>query len=199
LSFDENKVLIQKLEEEHTVFYTPIFDCYDPNEFPNYDRRLRKRIKELSENMNYFIRYEALDEQNLGLNTTFLLFYEERMAGYISLCSDSIKLAEEEMREKDLPYATVPAIKIARLSIDHRFQRRGFGKRLIDFAATRAFIVRNEYCGVKFLTLDCYKHRLSYYKKFGFQQNSNQENGDLFNLWLNVDEYLEKLDPSIYS
>ena len=70
----------------------------------------------------------------------------------------------------ELPYTTIPAVKVARLAVSVDYQGKGIGKEALQFAIYVAQMVR-DYSGVVFLTLDCYEHRVSYYEKFGFQRN----------------------------
>ena len=69
---------------------------------------------------------------------------------------------------------------------------------MINFAVSIAIKIR-EVSGIKFLTVDCYEHRLSYYvDKLGFKINVNQApNRQPDNPWslrLNIEEYLNKID-----
>ena len=94
-----------------------------------------------------------------------------------------------------LPYATIPAVKVARLAVDVRKRKMGIGTYALQFAVYVSQIIR-DYSGVVFLTLDCYEHRVSYYEKFGFQRNLHQpavRNYDSpvsMRLW--IDEYLAR-------
>lgn len=45
-----------------------------------------------SKEMDDFLHYEALTEQELGTNTTHLLLNEKKIVAYISLCADAIPL-----------------------------------------------------------------------------------------------------------
>lgn len=65
------------------------------------------------------------------MNNTTLMYYEGILAGFYSLCADSLRLAEKE-KSKDLIYATVPAIKIARIGRDVKFRDLEIGRFLID-------------------------------------------------------------------
>nr|WP_284502108.1 GNAT family N-acetyltransferase [Clostridium tertium] len=177
------------------------FDCVNTNEDLKSKGFKSKKIKKFlaySENINHFLKNEALEEQNQGLNTTFLLFNEDVLVGFVSLCNDSIRLAMEEKQEDSVPYANIPALKIARLAIDKRFQGTSLGELLIRFAVTVAIKIRS-FSGVKFLTVDCYEHRLTYYRdKVGFKINVNQapnrQPDNPLSLRLNIDDYLNHID-----
>lgn len=190
-----NKIELTRLSEQDSPNLVN-FNCINEEEFGDLKSKRRKRIHELSLDMNQFLSTEALVEQLAGLNTTTLLYLDDSLAAYISLCADTITLADEEQEETKMPYATIPAIKVARLAIDKNFQKQGVGKFLLQYAIYRALEVRNNYCGVKFLTVDCFLHRVSYYENFGFQINVIQADGRQehhpLSLRLDIDEYLEK-------
>ncbi|EFM10713.1 hypothetical protein PaecuDRAFT_2625 [Paenibacillus curdlanolyticus YK9] len=171
------------------------FDCHI--KIHGTPPRTEKRLKRIHQEMNHFLQREALKEQENALNTTFLLYKGNDLAGYMSLCADSIKLQSREQRSENVPYETIPALKVARLAIHKGFQKMGLGKFLLQYAIHKALIMREEFCGIKFLTLDCFQHRLSYYtdETIGFKQNGNQShNGDSqvpISLRLHIDNYLE--------
>lgn len=192
---DPLKLSIEALNEEHVAFQVPLFDCCNNAEFSDLNRRQRDKIQIANQGMNSFVKDEAYDEQSSGLNRTSLLFYDDNLVGYVSLCADSIKLKEDELENAHLPYETVPAIKVARLAIHKTFHRKGLGKYLINYAVSRAFKTR-EFCGVKFLTVDCHDHRIEYYQYLDFVINGEQmiEGSSLTSLRLDIDSYLEKMN-----
>jgi len=192
-------IKLVRISQEHKDILAS-FDCVNTNEKLKERGFKSKKIKKFlaySENINHFLKSEALEEQEQGLNTTFLLMKQDSLIGFISLCNDSIRLAFEEKQEDSVPYANIPSLKIARLAIDKEYQGNSFGKLLIEFAISIAIKIR-EYSGIKFITVDCYEHRLSYYKdKIGFKINANQApNRQPDNPWslrLNIDDYLNEI------
>ena len=192
-----DKIRLARLSEIY-VDILANFDCLNSDEdlkSKGFKSKPIRKFAGYSENINYFLKNDALEEQKKGLNTTHLLFLENELVGFISLCNDSIRLALSEKEEDNVPYANIPALKIARLAIDKKFQNNGWGKFLIDFAVAVAFKNR-QWSGIKFLTVDCYKHRLSYYEdRIGFKINENQapnrQPDNPLSLRLSIDEYLK--------
>lgn len=177
------------------------FDCLDENEvFNGFRSKHIRKFKTYSSNINSFLQEESLSEQNQGLNTTFLLFFEDTLAGFMSLCTDCIRLDLSEKQVDNVPYTNIPSLKIARLAIDKRFQHKGLGKILIAYAIAIAVHTRN-YMGIKFITVDCYKHRVSYYEKFGFVENisvnADREGDNPKSFRLNIDNYLESINEDM--
>ena len=190
-------IKIIKLEEIHQK-HIEKFTCLDENEeFIGFNSKKRKKFKRHSREIDVFFKEEALNEQAKFLNTTHLFFIDGELAGFISLCADSIPLDLNEKENEEVPYLNIPALKIARLAIDVKHQNMGIGTLLINFAVKTVFELRDS-LGIKFLTVDCYEHRLSYYETLGFQQNKvqreNRQSDSPISLRLNVDEYLSKLN-----
>ncbi len=187
---------LARLSEEHQPILAN-FNCLHEEELGQYDSKKRKRITELSLEMNRFLQEEALDEQTNGLNNTFLFFQDQALIAFVSLCADAIRLSTEEQAVTGVSYQTVPAIKVARLAVDFRFQRLGLGRKLLKFSIATALKISSNFCGVKFLTVDCYPHRLSYYEQFGFVSNEihNQDRASHHPISMRLDivEYLENL------
>jgi GNAT superfamily N-acetyltransferase len=100
---------------------------------------------------------------------------EERsvILGFVSLCADSIPLSNGEQNDYGVTYTNVPAVKIARLAVNNQYHHFGYGRKLIDYSVYLAMKIR-ENIGVKFMTLDCYNHRVPFYEKFMFTKNQNQ-------------------------
>lgn len=137
----------------------------------------RKKIAKRSKEIDDFLKKEALPEQEANLNTTHLFIDRDinKLVGFVSLCNDSIPLNLEERTNQGICYSNVPALKIARLGVSNEFHHNGLGQIIIQYCAFIASQMR-EHSGVTFLTLDCYKHRRSFYEgKFGFVINNAVE------------------------
>lgn len=67
------------------------------------------------------------------------------------------------------------------------------------FSPFQSFEMR-KYCGVLFLTLDCYEHRLSFYSQHGFAENVIQPVKLSFDspisIRISLDDYLERIADS---
>jgi GNAT superfamily N-acetyltransferase len=173
-----------------------IFNCYNENEYQSITPRVKKKLKRITEEMNVFLQQEALEDQDDGYNTTFLLYNKMVLVGYLSLCADGIKLDLKERDDASIPYEMVPALKIARLAVDRKFHKLGIGKAFINYAVYKSLMMREEISGVKFITLDCFPHRESYYTNIGFVMNKVQSNSNKgkkpISMRLHIDNYLDK-------
>ncbi|MBM7835731.1 GNAT family N-acetyltransferase [Clostridium sardiniense] len=194
---DSKSIKIIKLNEIHEE-HIEKFTCLDENEeFIGFKSKKKKKFKKHSKEIDEFFKKEALKEQAKFLNTTHLFFIDGKLAGFISLCADSIRLDLSEKESEKVPYLNIPSLKIARLAIDIKHQKMGVGTLLINFAVKTVFELRDS-LGIKFLTVDCYEHRISYYENLGFQENKvqreNRQSDSPISLRLNVDEYLSNLN-----
>ncbi len=125
-----------------------------------------------------FLREDALENQKQRLSVTFLWFYSGKLVSYMSLLNDKINLEgnlKEFFQEKGVHYKSLPALKIGRLCVDDRFQRRGLGKLMILTTIKIAQEISKTRSGCRFVTLDAKRSwiperdPLQFYQKRGFQ------------------------------
>lgn len=191
-------MIYETLSERH-LRQVDAFSCIDsPDMLANLNAKVRRRVIKHSKEMEDFLKEEALDEQELGTNTTHLLIDGEKIVAYLSLCADAIPLEVEERAEEGMTYSTSPALKLARLAVATDYQGQGIGKKMIRYAAYIADQLK-EQCGIAFLTLDCYEHRVPFYEHIGFKRNQIQpiqlDYDSPVSMRLNLVEFLD----SIYS
>lgn len=141
------------------------------------------------EEMNRFLNDEAYEEQDKGMNSTILLYYEGSLAAFCSVCCDAIRLSKDESRDGDIPYCKVPAIKIARLGRNTKYKNYGFGRLLIDYIKTVALELNKTILGVRFITLDAYPSKVGYYESIGFVRNQAIKNSPIGNVSMRADIY----------
>lgn len=192
------KPIIENLSLKH-LSIIDAFSCVENNDtLSQYNSKTKKRIIKHSREMEQFLKTEALEEQNKKLNTTHLLIdsNKNKLIAFISLCCDSLQLDFIERNYLEVSYQSIPAIKIARLAVSNEYRNKGIGKLMIDYAAYMAKSI-NQQCGVTFITLDCYQHRVSYYEKFGFKTNNIQPiqlpYDSPISMRISLNEYLESL------
>ena len=99
----------ETLNENHDLSY---FDCGD-------------------EELNDFLKNDALKQQNSKLNVTKLVVYKEKIIGYFSLLTDTLifrnirdENVSSEIKKKlqiQRKNRTLPAVKIGRLAIDKKY------------------------------------------------------------------------------
>ena len=61
----------------------------------------------------------------------------------------------------------------------------------------------NDYYGIAFITLDCYKHRISFYEHNGFVKNKFQKTALSYDspisMRISLNEYLESIESNNHS
>jgi len=135
---------------------------------------------------NDYLNNDALRSMDDHIALTWLLTERstEKIAAYMSLIMDAIKLSftEKELHHLNYPFRTIPALKIAKLAVDQAFsvKYKGIGTFMVDSAVRIAWACNKIHCACRFLTVDAdLEHDqgiLKFYEKNGFIQNA-----ELFN------------------
>jgi hypothetical protein len=120
-----------------------------------------------------------------------------RIAAYMSLIMDAIKLSftEKEHHKLNYPFKTIPAMKVAKLAVDGNFSKRykGIGTFMIESAEKIARTCNSAYCAARFLTVDADiehdKGVLVFYEKNGFATNSELYNKNRKTVSMRKDVY----------
>jgi len=130
---------------------------------------------------NDYLAKDAIRSLKDHIAKTWLLCEQKtgKIAAYISLIMDSIKLSysEKELHGLNYPFKTIPAMKIAKLAVDGFFSEmyRGIGSFMINTAMGKAIDCNEDYCAARFLTVDAdIEHDegvLVFYEKNGFLPN----------------------------
>lgn len=67
------------------------------------------------------------------------------------------------------------AVKLARLGRDIRFKDYKFGRMLMEYIQFIILKMSREQLGIRFITLDAYEDRVSYYESLQFKENAQQD------------------------
>ena len=122
--------------------------------------------------LNSFLKATARQRSDKGISRTFVLSEQERPAvifGYftLTLC---------EVRTEDLPAAYakkypqhgLPAVRLARLAVSGKYQRKGYGGLLLAEAIHRTVLIA-EQAGLIGLFVDAKDERAcKFYERYGF-------------------------------
>lgn len=138
-----------------------------------------------------------LNKKNDGWNTTYVASQNNsnEVIGFFALKGDSISLTRNAQKELNKDYSDIPAIKIGRFAVDKKYQKKGIGKYLMEYAI--GFIVK-EVCpliGGIYITLDAYPNKVKWYEKnFKYQKNTliSFENERFVNLIFPIKNYKTK-------
>ncbi len=139
--------------------------------------------------LNEFLKDDALGEQQILLNKTHICFCRDRVAGYIALVADSVRVDRLDDGEclNASKYPVYPCLLIARLAVDIRLHGRGLGTYLLLFAIGAAL---DGPIGCRYLVVDPKKDSTKFYEDFGFRylKKSNR-------MFLNIREAATQLKP----
>ena len=116
--------------------------------------------------LDKYFKYHALLNDKNGYGKTFVLYDEDVVVGFFTLCSASIKF-EEFPKRHSLPKYPIPSIRIARLAVSKEHQGKGYGKELLTQAFLRILSVASS-IGIKLIIVDAKETSASFYEHYGF-------------------------------
>ena len=123
------------------------------------------------EALNRFLQTLARQQQAKGISKTFVLVDSARpktIVGFYTLAACEVISAELPPQLARKYPAKAPGAKLARLAVDRRYQRRGYGQLLMMDAIRRTLLVA-ENLGIIGFFVDAKHHAArSYYAQFGF-------------------------------
>src|SRR5215218_6722201 len=79
------------------------------------------------DDQNEFLHQWAWPDQNERLSTTYLLHVDGLVAGFMTVCMDSLPLSRRE-RGPAIRHRNVSSLKLAQLGVDRRFQGMDIGR-----------------------------------------------------------------------
>ncbi|MBX4196585.1 hypothetical protein KW805_03280 [Candidatus Pacearchaeota archaeon] len=143
-------------------------------------REFKSSEKELED----FLVEDALNNQEMGISTTYLIFYNplNKLVAYVTLCNDAIRVhgtrLGKSFTDKGVDYKTLPALKICRVSTEKSFERRGIGRFIMYFVMRRTMEV-HERCACRFIVVDAKHDSIGYYKQMQFEVLKQRDKGTL--------------------
>ena len=166
---DLSQVRVEKLSKLHN---TGSFDCGD-------------------EDINDFLKKDALMWQEKKLATTRIFIYNEEIIGFFCCSGDCIKLKTEEKEEDHLhtkPIKEIPAMKIGRLGRNKKYKKQDIGKNILMWAIGYIQSI-SENVGIRYVTVDAYPNKAEWHKKHGFKENQHKRYEDNRNVSMRYDLY----------
>jgi len=121
---------------------------------------------------DYFRRYAWQNQVRHQIGATYVAVDESQpqvAIGYYTLAMTEISsdsLLELSAALKSLPYPAIPAVLLARLAVDRRFNGRGLGRKLLADAFHRSLQIGRQ-VGCRCLIVDAYPSAVDWYAKFG--------------------------------
>jgi GNAT superfamily N-acetyltransferase len=123
------------------------------------------------ESLDVYLKRFALTNTAAGIARTYVVTPEKQLSvvGYYSLAAASVEKAHVPARvAKGVPNYPIPVVLLARLAVDHRFQRRGLGKGLLRDALLRT-VAAADVIGLRALLVHAKDDQARrFYELFGF-------------------------------
>lgn len=136
----------EKLRAEHDV---SAFDCGEPV-------------------LNDWLRRRALQNQQSGASSTYVILEKMRVVGYYSLAAGSVARETAPGRVRRNMPDPVPVVVLARLAVDREFQGRNLGRALLRDAVLRT-VQAAEIIGVRAILVHALSERAKrFYEDCGF-------------------------------
>lgn len=125
------------------------------------------------QDLNEYLRRYAAQNHRKDLGRTFVLVPAEGAPlalAYHTLCMAQVSFQTlPESLRKSLPRYPVPAVRLARLAVDRKWQSKGLGEILLVDAIFRA-LAASRSVAAKFMVVDALNENAeSFYLRYGFQ------------------------------
>lgn len=122
-----------------------------------------------NEQLNHWLAAHALAGQRADLARTYLVLDATTAVAYVSLTTGSVRPASAPKRyTRGMPRYPLPTILIARLAVDHRYQRQRLGSRLLGEALRLAVIASNT-AAARLVVVDAIDEQAErFYRRWGF-------------------------------
>lgn len=145
--------------------------------------------------LNDFLKNDALSNQEQLISKTYVCYYRGHLAGYFTLTTDTIKVKSVDDSDcvDDFPYSRYPAVKLARLATDNRFERKGIGSHML-FASIGLAQRVADITGCRYITVDSKPESIGFYIKYGFKVVKKSTHKDYTSLYLNMHPIMENLE-----
>lgn len=142
------------------------------------------------DDLNDFIQNDALKNQNDLVSVTKLLYLDAVLVGYFTITLGAIQKERIALTDKvdRYPYRVYPAIKLARLAVDKRYQKHGFGSELLYRFMIEAMNIVKIGSG-RFISVDARADAVGFYEKFGFVPALIKGNREIVPLYLDISRY----------
>ncbi|NPV62823.1 MAG: GNAT family N-acetyltransferase [Methanotrichaceae archaeon] len=145
-----------------------------------------------NEELNDYLKNDALKEQRQLLSKTQLCFHRDRLAGFITLTTDSIRIDKDKLDPSQIidgcDYPAYPCILIARLAVDKKLHGYGVGSYLLSLAI--GFVLEAP-LGCRYLAVDPKEEAAKFYEKFGFKYWTKSRR----RMFLNMRDVAQQLEP----
>lgn len=150
-----------------------------------------------NDDLNEFFKKDSLINQEELISKTYVCYYQEHLVGYFTITTDTLQVRSVDDADcvDDYPYSRYPAVKLARLATDKKYQRMGIGTYML-FGAVGLAIDIAAIAGCRYITVDSKPESVSFYVKHGFKVVKGESKREYTPLYLNMQPIVERLEPT---
>jgi GNAT superfamily N-acetyltransferase len=149
----------------------------------------------LSPELNDFLKNDALDDQINMISRTGLCFWKDKFVGFVALIADTIEAKAVTDGIEHYEYRKYPRVKIARLAVDSRFERKGIGTYLLAAAIGKTLSVC-ESIRCRYILVDSKKNSSGFYQKNGFKLVEKYRNREFIPMYLNLQPIVAAIEKA---
>ncbi len=122
-----------------------------------------------NDELNQWLVNHALASQKADLARTYLVLDADRVAAYVTLTTGSVRAQAAPKRYvRGMPRYPIPTILIARLAVDHRYQRQRLGSRLLA-ESLRLAVAASDTAAARLVVVDAIDDQaVAFYRRWGF-------------------------------
>jgi len=136
--------------------------------------------------LDHFLKNYALINETKNISKTFTIEEKEKIIGFYTLSAGGIFEDDLETNDK-YPKYQLPVIRIARLAVDQKFQKKGIGKKILKYLFTQ-IIRTSRYIAILGILVDSKKESIGFYKKLGFKKLPLKDKSSSFQpMFINLD------------
>jgi GNAT superfamily N-acetyltransferase len=154
------------------TFSTPISIDPDRLRYVPFSRGAAVRLfKSRSADLDDFIQStDVEDYEEDGFGKSYLVYFESDLVAYFTICNDGLRFEYLERVKgfSKVPVkvvGTIPSVKIGRLATDHRFERKGIARTIINYVAGLAL---HSSAAVRLIILESKEDSQGFYLRAGF-------------------------------
>ena len=146
--------------------------------------------------LNDFLKNNALKDQENLTSRTYLCFWKRNLTGFITLVADTLEVqaVNDIDRVDDYPYRRYPCVKIARLAVDRKFEKRGIGRFLLLASIGKVLSICDK-IGCRFITVDSKPESIGFYEKHNFKVVEMYRHNEFPKMYLDMRPIVEMMQP----
>ncbi|GEM_PF-2942791 len=128
------------------------------------------------QNLHNFIQNQALEHQENNYGTSYIVYYDGKMVGYLTVATGSIniKMVPKNSRPSiDTDMKNFPAVIIAYFAVDKPLRGKGYGTYMLKYCIGLARVISRK-VGCRYITLYA-REAIGFYSKYKFEICEDQE------------------------